>query len=175
MEDIMSAQKLIVAASALLLAAMLGQDLHAQEAPAKKALERQEKLIVEQSLARLRETRKSLQSAIEKLASGSDAKTAQPAGAAPDMPGVSVQSPAIQQAEQALADVRRAIDELNVPQDRRQEVLDSLDDADSAMRMARQPDAESERKRLGEALEKVHKEIEIALQTLPSAPPPAER
>lgn len=170
----MNGQKLLVAASLLAFAATLSESLYAQEAPAKKAQERQEELVVEQSLARLRETRKNLQSAIEKLANGSEAKAAQPANT-PDLPGVRVQSPAIQQAEQALADVRRAIDELDVPQDRRQEVLDRLDDADSAMRMARQPDAESERNRLREALEKVHKEIEVAQQTLPNAPPGGER
>ena len=66
------------------------------------------------------------------------------------------------------------IDELDVPQDQRQTVLDKLDDADSAMRMARQPDADTERKRLRAALEEVHKEIEVAQEALP-APPSDER
>jgi len=157
-------------AAALALAVAPSIDGRAQETPATKAQKQHEELKTQQSLDRLRETRKNLQSAIEKLETSPDA----PAPAATATPGVPLQSAAMQQAEQALLDVRRAIDELDVPQDQRQTVLDKLDDADSAMRMARQPDAQSERKRLRAALEEVHKEIEVAQETLP-APSSNER
>jgi hypothetical protein len=140
----------------------------AQETSAAKAQKQMEELKSQQSVDRLRETRKNLQSAIEKLETTGDAKPA-PAAA-----GVSQQGTALQHVEQALLDVRRAIDELDVSQAQRQTVLDKLDDADSAMRMARQPDAEAERKRLRVALEEVHKEIEVAQEALP-APSSDER
>jgi chromosome segregation ATPase len=142
-------------------------DIRAQESSAAKVQKQMEELKSQQSVDRLRETRKSLQSAIEKLETTPDAA---PAPAT----GVTQQGAAMQQAEQALLDVRRAIDELDVPQDQRQTVLDKLDDADSALRMARQPEAKTERQRLRAALEQVHKEIEVAQETLP-APSSNER
>ena len=163
----MNARTIFMAAAALALAACFGASARAQETPATEAQKRHEELAVQQSLDRLQQTRKNLQGAIEKLASEPGANAAE---AVPGAPGVALHGPAIQQAEQALLDVRRAIDELNVPQERRQEVLDRLDDADSAMRAARQPDADRERKRLQEALLEVHKEIELAQQTLPETP-----
>ena len=145
-------------------------DTRAQETSATKAQKQMEELKSQQSLDRLRETRKNLQSAIEKLETVPNA----PVPSAGGIPAATPQGAAMQQIEQALLDVRRAIDELDVPQDQRQTVLDKLDDADSAMRMARRPDAEAERKRLRAALEEVHKEIEVAQETLP-APSSNER
>ena len=145
-------------------------DTRAQETSATKAQKQMEELKSQQSLDRLRETRKNLQSAIEKLETVPNTPVP-PAGG---IPAATPQGAAMQQIEQALLDVRRAIDELDVPQDQRQTVLDKLDDADSAMRMARRPDAEAERKRLRAALEEVHKEIEVAQETLP-APSSDER
>ena len=145
-------------------------DTRAQETSATKAQKQMEELKSQQSLDRLRETRKNLQSAIEKLETVPNAPVP-PAGG---IPAATPQGAAMQQIEQALLDVRRAIDELDVPQDQRQTVLDKLDDADSAMRMARRPDAEAERKRLRAALEEVHKEIEVAQEALP-APSSDER
>lgn len=159
--------------ASLLSAAVLlavAPSAEAQETPATKAQKQHEELKTRQSFDRLRETRKSLQSAIEKLQTSPDASAPAPGAAT----GVTPQLAALQQVEQALLDVRRAIDELDVPQDHRQTVLDKLDDADSAMRMARQPDADAERKRLRAALEEVHKEIEVAQETLP-APSSDER
>lgn len=157
----------LLVAATLAFAFAPAADIHAQETSAAKAQKQMEELKTQQSLDRLSETRKNLQSAIEKLETNPDAP-------AVTTPGVTPQSAAMQQAEQALLDVRRAIDELDVPQDQRQTVLDKLDDADSAMRMARQPDAETERKRLRAALEEVHKEIQAAQETLP-APSSDER
>jgi hypothetical protein len=164
----MKAGNLLLAA-ALTIATASAADLRAQETSAAKAQKQMEELKSQQSLDRLRETRKNLQSAIEKLETTGDAAPA-PAPAT----GVTQQGAAFQQAEQALLDVRRAIDELSVPQDQRQTVLDKLDDADSAMRMARQPEGQAERQRLRAALEEVHKEIEVAQETLP-APSSTER
>jgi hypothetical protein len=139
---------------------------HAQQSTPAKVQQQLEEMKSQQSIDRLRETRKNLQSAIEKLESTG--------GAPAPTTGVTPQGAALQQAEQALLDVRRAIDELDVPQDQRQTVLDKLDDADSALRMARQPEAQGERQRLRAALEQVHKEIEVAQETLP-APSSTER
>lgn len=157
-------------AAALTFAAAPAADLRAQETSAAKAQKQMEELKSQQSLDRLRETRKNLQSAIQKL----EASPPAPAPDATVAPGVPAQGAAMQQAEQALLDVRRAIDELDVPQNQRQTVLDKLDDADSAMRMARQPEGQAERQRLRAALEQVHKEIEVAQETLP-APSSTER
>jgi chromosome segregation ATPase len=154
---------LFAAALALAIAPVTGAQ--AQESSAAKAQKQMEELKSQQSVDRLRETRKNLQTAIERLETARDSSPAPTAGVTP-------QGAALQQAEQALLDVRRAIDELAVPQDQRQTVLDKLDDADSAMRMARRPDADSERQRLRAALEQVHREIEVAQETLP-APSPA--
>jgi chromosome segregation ATPase len=162
----MKAGSLLFAAT-LALAIAPAAGIRAQESSAAKAQKQMEELKSQQSVDRLRETRKNLQNAIEKLET---AKEPSPAPAT----GVTQQGAALHQAEQALLDVRRAIDELKVPQDQRQTVLDKLDDADSAMRMARRPDAESERHLLRAALEKVHKEIEVAQETLP-APASSER
>jgi hypothetical protein len=139
---------------------------HAQQSTPTKVQQQLEEMKSQQSIDRLRETRKNLQSAIEKLESTG--------GAPSPTTGVTPQGAALLQAEQALLDVRRAIDELDVPQDQRQTVLDKLDDADSALRMARQPEAQGERQRLRAALEQVHKEIEVAQETLP-APSSTER
>lgn len=163
----MKLANLLFAAALIAVAPFSGGQ--AQETPATKAQKQHEELKTRQSLDRLRQTRKSLQSAIEKL----ETSPGTPAPA-PGAPGVTPQLSAMQQVEQALLDVRRAIDELDVPQDQRQTVLDKLDDADSALRMARQPDADAERKRLRAALEEVHKEIEVAQEALP-APPSDER
>jgi chromosome segregation ATPase len=152
----MKAGTLLVAA-VVAAASVPAVDSRGQETSAAKAQKQMEELKTQQSLDRLSETRKNLQSAIEKLETNPDAT----------VPGRPMQSAAIQQAEQALLDVRRAIDELDVPQDQRLTVLDKLDDADSAMRMARRPDSETERKRLRAALEEVHKEIQVAQETLP--------
>ncbi len=160
----------LLAAAALAVAFAPVADTRAQETSATKAQKQMEELKSQQSLDRLRETRKNLQSAIEKLETTPGA----PAPSAGGTAAASPQAAAMQQIEQALLDVRRAIDELDVPQDQRQTVLDKLDDADSAMRMARRPDAEAERKRLRAALEEVHKEIEVAQETLP-APSSNER
>jgi hypothetical protein len=161
---------ILLFAATLALAVAPAADTRAQETSAAKAQKQMEELKSQQSVDRLRETRKNLQSAIEKL----ETSPSTPAPAANAAPGVTLQPTAMAQAEQALLDVRRAIDELDVPQDQRQAVLDKLDDADSAMRMARRPDAESERHRLRAALEQVHKEIEVAQETLP-APSSNER
>ncbi|HEX5778007.1 MAG TPA: hypothetical protein VFY21_04140 [Xanthobacteraceae bacterium] len=160
----------LLLATALVLGVAPAADIRAQETSATKAQKQMEELKSQQSLDRLRETRKNLQSAIEKLETTPGA----PAPAAGATTLATPQGAAMQQIEQALLDVRRAIDELDVPQDQRQTVLDKLDDADSAMRMARRPDAEAERKRLRVALEEVHKEIEVAQETLP-APSSDER
>jgi len=162
----MKAGNLLFAAT-LALAVAPAAEIRAQETSAAKAQKQMEELKSQQSVDRLRETRKNLQSAIEKLETTPDSA---PAPAT----GVTQQGAAMQQAEQALLDVRRAIDELDVPQDQRQTVLDKLDDADSALRMARQPEAKTERQRLRAALEQVHKEIEVAQETLP-APSSNER
>jgi valyl-tRNA synthetase len=160
----------LLAAATLAVTFAPTEDIRAQETSATRAQKQMEELKSQQSLDRLRETRKNLQSAIEKLETTPSA----PAPSAAGTSGATGQGAAMQQIEQALLDVRRAIDELDVPQDQRQTVLDKLDDADSAMRMARQPDAEAERKRLRAALEEVHKEIEVAQETLP-APSSDER
>jgi hypothetical protein len=136
--------------------------------PAAKAQKRQEALVAQQSQDRLQQTRNNLNAAIEQLQRNPQAN--EPANSAQSQAGVAVPSGPIQQAEQALLDVRRAIDELEVPEQQRQEVLDRLDDADSALRMARRPDAAEERKRLQQALVGVQKEIEQAQQKLPDPP-----
>lgn len=154
-------------AAASLLAAVLPVEIAAQETPATKAQKQHEALITKQSFERLGETRKNLDQAIERLQKAPEAPAP---NAAPATPGVGAQSAAIQMAEQALLDVRRAIDELDIPQEQRQAVLDRLDDADSAMRMARQPDADREREKLHKALQDVRKEIEVAEDKLPEPP-----
>lgn len=150
----------------MLLGLSLPAQAQAPDSSAAKAQKRLEELTAQQSLERLQQTRKNLDQAIEQLQRDPQATNPPPASKQTQA-GIAVQSSAIQQAEQALLDVRRAIDELEVPQDRRQDVLDKLDDADSALRMARQPDAENERKRLQQALLNVQKEIEQAQETLP--------
>jgi hypothetical protein len=136
---------------------------------AAEAQKRQAALVAQQSQERLQQTRKNLDEAIAQLQRGRQAP--EPTPSTPAQTGVAAQNNAIQQAEQALLDVRRAIDELEVPQQQRQEVLDRLDDADSALRMARRPDAEQERQRLQQALLDVQKEVEQAQQALPDPPP----
>jgi hypothetical protein len=152
---------------ALLLALMLPAQAQTP-APGTTAAEvqkRQQALVAQQSQERLQQTRKNLNEAIEQLQR--DPPANETVTSAQAKPGVAGRNNAIQQAEQALLDVRRAIDELEVPQQQRQEVLDRLDDADSALRMARQPETEQERKRLEQALLDVQKEIEQAQQSLP--------
>lgn len=137
---------------------------HAQETPVTKAQKQHEALISKQSFERLSETRKNLDFAIAQL----EKEPASQAQTPPETVGG--QNVVIQHAEQALLDVRRAIDELSIPQEQRQAVLDRLDDADSAMRMARQPDSASERERLHKALQNVRREIEVAEDKLPEPP-----
>lgn len=142
-------------------------------AAATEAQKRHEELAATQALDRLQQAEKNIGDAISALQNSiqqagpqggnSQAPSSAPAAAA-------VRPAAIQQAEQALHDVRRAIDEIRVEQERRQRVLDRLDDADSAMRMARQPEARDEKQRLAKALEAVQQEVKLAQNALPAAP-----
>jgi hypothetical protein len=135
--------------------------------PPTAAQQRHEELTMRQSLQRLDDAEKNLDKAIGQLKQapvepGAPASPAQPAAVSP-------QSAAIQQAEQALSDVRRAVDEIAIPQGRRQGVLDKLDDADSAMRMARQPEeADARRMKLEEALRRVQSEVRTAKEEGPA-------
>lgn len=133
-----------------------------EPAPATAAQERHEQLVAQQSLDRLRQAEKNLQSAIDHLQH--DPK---PPDAAQPAPGGTAQSAAMQQAEQALNDVRRAIDEIKIANAQRQSLLDRLDDADSALRMARKPDAKDEREQLQIALRDVQKEVGAAQLAVP--------
>ena len=154
----------ILAVLALTLGVALAADVQAQgPAPATAAQERHEQLMAQQSLDRLLQAEKSLQLAIEQLQ-----QDAKPADAAQPSPGGLAQSAATQQAEQALNDVRRAIDEIKIANTQRQSLLDRLDDADSALRMARKPDAQDERKQLQVALRDVQKEVGAARQAVPA-------
>ena len=160
----MKATRCIVAALALTLGIALTSDARAQEpAPATAAQERHEQLMAQQSLDRLRQAEKNLQLAIEQLQ-----QDPKPSDAAQPSPGGIAQSAAMQQAEQAMNDVRRAIDEIKIASAQRQSLLDRLDDADSALRMARKPDAKDERKQLQMALRDVQKEVSAAREAVPA-------
>ena len=160
----MKSTRRIVAALALMLGIAFASNAQAQEpAPATAAQERHEQLIAQQSLDRLLQAEKSLQLAIEQLQ-----QDAKPSDAAQPPPGGAAQNAAMQQAEQALNDVRRAIDEIKIASAQRQSLLDRLDDADSALRMARQPDAKDEHKQLQLALRHVQKEVGAARQAVPA-------
>ena len=160
----MKATRCIVAALALTLGIALTSDPRAQEpAPATAAQERHEQLMAQQSLDRLRQAEKNLQLAIEQLQ-----QDPKPSDAAQPSPGGIAQSAAMQQAEQAMNDVRRAIDEIKIASAQRQSLLDRLDDADSALRMARKPDAKDERKQLQTALRDVQKEVGAAREAVPA-------
>ena len=141
--------------------------------PATKAEIQHQQLITQQSLERLKSAAENLDEAIGTLKSVPE-KQAETPKAAPPPAGTKFladspdQHAAVQRAEQALHDVRRAIDEIGIPQDKRQSVLDRLDDADSAMRMARQPDAANERQRLAVALQAVQDEVQTAQKALPT-------
>lgn len=141
--------------------------------PATKAEIQHQELIAQQSLERLKSAAENLDEAIGNLKSVPEKqaeapKAAQPANGAQFLADSPDQHAAVQRAEQALHDVRRAIDEIGIPQDKRQRVLDRLDDADSAMRMARQPDAAKERQRLAVALLAVQEEVQTAQEALPA-------
>jgi len=153
-----------IIAVALTLGSAVASDARAQQpAPATAAQERHEQLMAQQSLDRLRQAEKNLQLAIEQLQ-----QDAKPSDAAPPSPGGVAQSAAMQQAEQALNDVRRAIDEIKIASAQRQSLLDRLDDADSALRMARKPDAKDEHKQLQLALRDVQKEVGAAREAVPA-------
>lgn len=138
-----------------------------EPAPPTAAQQRHEELTMRQSLQRLHEAEKNLDKAIGQLQQA-PAEAGQPRANAAQPTAVSPQSAAIQQAEQALNDVRRAVDEIAIPQERRQGVLDKLDDADSAMRMARQPEeADARRMKLEEALRRVQSEVRTAKEEGP--------
>ena len=138
-----------------------------EPAPPTAAQQRHEELTMRQSLQRLHEAEKNLDKAIGQLQQA-PAEAGQPRASAAQPTAVSPQSAAIQQAEQALNDVRRAVDEIAIPQERRQGVLDKLDDADSAMRMARQPEeADARRMKLEEALRGVQSEVRTAKEEGP--------
>ena len=138
-----------------------------QPEPPTAAQQRHEELTMRQSLQRLHEAEKNLDKAIGQLQQA-PAEAGQPRASTAQPTAVSPQSAAIQQAEQALNDVRRAVDEIAIPQERRQGVLDKLDDADSAMRMARQPEeADARRMKLEEALRRVQSEVRTAKEEGP--------
>jgi DNA repair exonuclease SbcCD ATPase subunit len=142
--------------------------------PVTEAEKKHQELITQQSLERLKSAADSLDEAIAGLKAApkqqAAAQAEPPAGTTQFLADNPAQHAVVQQAEQALHDVRRAIDEIGVPEDKRQRVLDRLDDADSAMRMARQPDAAKERQRLAVALQAVQQEVQSAQEALPAAP-----
>jgi hypothetical protein len=141
-----------------------------EPAPATAAQQKHEELAARQSLQRLQEAEKNLDKAIGQLKEAPvdpapRASAAQPTATSP-------QGAAFQRAEDALKDVRRAVDEVEIPQQRRQGMLDKLDDADSAMRMARQPEeADARRRKLEEALLRVQNEVRTAQGESPAKKP----
>jgi hypothetical protein len=142
--------------------------------PVTEAEKKHQELITQQSLERLKSAADNLDEAIAGLKSAppqqaTATQAEPPAGTTQFLADNPAQHAIVQQAEQALHDVRRAIDEIGVPEDKRQRVLDRLDDADSAMRMARQPDAAKERQRLAVALQAVQEEVQTAQKALPTA------
>jgi hypothetical protein len=142
--------------------------------PVTEAEKKHQDLITQQSLERLKSAADNLDEAIAGLKSAppqqaTATQAEPPAGTTQFLADNPAQHAIVQQAEQALHDVRRAIDEIGVPEDKRQRVLDRLDDADSAMRMARQPDAAKERQRLAVALQAVQEEVQTAQKALPTA------
>ena len=162
----------IAAAFALALPAYAAAQ--STEPPPTEAEIQHQQLITQQSLERLKSAADNLDEAIAGLKSAprqqaAAAEAEPPVGTTQFLADNPAQHAVVQQAEQALHDVRRAIDEIGVPEEKRQRVLDRLDDADSAMRMARQPDAAKERQRLAVTLQAVQEEVQTAQKALPTA------
>jgi chromosome segregation ATPase len=159
-------------AAAFALALPVYAAAQSTEPPPTEAEIKHQQLITQLSLERLKSAADNLDEAIAGLKSApQQAATTEaepPAGTTQFLADNPAQHALVQQAEQALHDVRRAIDEIGVPEDKRQRVLDRLDDADSAMRMARQPEAAKERQRLAVALQAVQEEVQTAQKALPT-------
>jgi len=161
----MLTRHLIATAIALALAGPAVAQTQPGPPPVTAAQQKHQEITARQSHQRLVEAEKNLDKAIGQLKE----TPVEAPQAAPAQPTVTPQSAAFLQAEQALKDVRRAVDEIEIPQQRRQGVLDRLDDADSAMRMARQPEeADARRKKLEEALRRVQSEVRTAQEETPA-------